>query len=140
MPERRETVRRSEDVSLDELYRWIRRAALGYVILLAAVVVGFFRIGDTIDQNAEQGAQIKRQAQIARIQAEHLRQQSIAACKRGNDVRRDIQASRDVLGFLVTAILEAGGPSNPELQDDFLRAARKLERPVPQVDCQRSFR
>ena len=55
-------------------------------------------------------------------------------------MRSKIATDREVLLALVVAVLNSGGPSDPTLRTDFEAARRKLDDPVPRVNCQAKFR
>lgn len=142
MAERRRVTRRGEDAAVEEIHRWIRRAALGYAILLAAIVVSFFRIGDAIDQNTEQATQIEETAHLAALQAEALREASIEGCRRQNDVREAVVEVRGALATLVaTSLRSPGHPAhdNPEARRVYERNLERLREPVALVACAHEY-
>lgn len=131
-----------ERAAVEEIHRWIRRAAFGYAVLLVAIVVGFFRIGDALEENTEQSEQISRQAQLAAIQAEALREASIEGCRRQNDVREAVAEVRSALATLVaTSLRSPGHPAhdNPEARRVYERNLKRLQQPVARVSCAREY-
>lgn len=78
-------------------------------------------------------------ARLAATQAEELRKASLEDCRRSNDVRRDLRKLKGSLLKLVSSVLVAGGPGDPETRHVFERVERTLRQPVPSVSCRTKY-
>lgn len=117
-----------------DLARYWQAARIGYALLLAAIVVGFFRTGDTISENEHQAREIA-------MAAEDLRLASIDACRRQNDVRQEVATNRDVVRAIVQTSLDQQVPAtaDPVVRAKFRRYLARLRKPVPLVACETEF-